>query len=1476
MGPKLATVSLVLLTLFTNSLQQSPYSSSTPECPAYYSGSIAGNSCSQEYSICVDGIRQAAKCSEGFVFYETGCIPTEDSPECQLADDTEEEPYEHFDCSSRNDGLYSLGCINQFVNCVAGQAYQMYCPDDLVFNGKTQDCQESCDDVEEDVITTTSAAYKSDDDSEGYDEGSGENEGYYEPQPTPEQPDTVDFDCNGLENKNYANGCSDIFYTCTNNVAFKRYCPQGTVFNPNQQVCDYDCTTTVITTTQQYVSTTNADVPSTTASTTSEYKTTQEDPSVYTSTQNDQNDFTTRTTASYETTPGFDNTVPIASTTTQTAIICQEGQVTTFGMCSSRFDRCQNNSVRSKQCPVNTLFESSLVLCVFDLPQCQPITVPSTPTYNFYGGAPSDTIVSPFDENVRLKPKFNRRPSYNYGPVGRPVYGNQQMENPFFIPRHRPYGGDRQRSYRRRHSGPVVDSPFSTWMRGRAALNDQFKDYRRARSGKIQYGEARKVEGSKRFILDDEFDGPKAKFVESSIQQIFPEDRHSKKTLGPEEDPDGYKDDKTFDAKDLFGATRRKRSAYYGSQQSGYGQHTAQISSRQAQVNKDCQQYNTPTFLTFGDCFDQFIYCSGNGINRMAACPIGETFNKALRACSETCGVSTPVVTVTVGTTQTSDDSVSSSSSYDGISYATTVPSSYEAYTTDTPSRDLEYTTAPWDEQSDSTSQSWIDQQSTTAAPIGSRCSSVPSGLFSIGCSNKYIQCSNGAAIVRSCGGNLFFDQEKQGCDYKDQVPECDRQEITTYSPIVTQPADDETTYSHGEPPKDIQTTTISSVGDQCAYVSSGLYSIGCSQKYIMCSNGAAITRSCDGNLYFNKAKRACSSKEQVLECSIATVSSDDQPTDLYGSPSDDTPATTLNPVGDRCAYVPSGLFAIGCSQRYIQCSNGVATVRSCSASLYFDQGSESCTFRNQVPECQSNDLSTTDSSRDETTTSGYGYTDEYSYQQSSTAVSEEQSSTTAGYDSTNNSKDQPRTYAPSVVPYDPSAPEKEMDEPEDACAGLSDGSHGQGCSSSFIICSYGRLVNSVTCPLGQGYDPSVQYCRTFSQIPPQACDQEKTTTDAGLAQPLPYATLEGVLSTTQPTTTTIGNDEADVSYTTDNSEGYTTTASYEEESSDVTTYGESTTPTEDTTTEFASDSYTRADDSEEEEDGYEQKCTLGSRASTGFCVQAYLECTATGFAEKSCRVGKLFDTHANRCVPRIACGKEAIRDAIKDVIATTNAPTKKFDGRCAHIEGDGVFALGTCSSNYVLCSYGSAKLQHCAGNQVFSNAKSECVSRDSTSECNVSLNPPVKSYYNNHDQSAYCDGKADGLYGNKRDCSAILQCFGGELFEHPSCPSNLAFNELTGKCDYPQKVSGCENHGRTDGVCTEHGSFIADVNNCSVFYRCVWGRKVVMRCPSGTVFNPALSVCDWPSAVPSCGGSSTDNHSSYGASSYNDDNSGY
>ncbi|CAO4362518.1 unnamed protein product [Caenorhabditis nigoni] len=199
----------------------------------------------------------------------------------------------------------------------------------------------------------------------------------------------------------------------------------------------------------------------------------------------------------------------------------------------------------------------------------------------------------------------------------------------------------------------------------------------------------------------------------------------------------------------------------------------------------------------------------------------------------------------------------------------------------------------------------------------------------------------------------------------------------------------------------------------------------------------------------------------------------------------------------------------------------------------------------------------------------------------------------------------------------------------------------------------------------------SIPNCRTFSQIPAQACDQEDNTTDVGLVRLLPYVTLEDVLSTTTQASITTASDDDETAA----SDEYTTTA----------VYGEETPASDAPAREETTVSYNRADDESEEEEAavYEQKCTPGSRAPTGFCVKNYMECTATGYVEKSCRVGKLFDSNSNRCVARIACGKEAIREAIKDIIATTLATTKKVDGQCAHVEGEGVFALGACSSNY-------------------------------------------------------------------------------------------------------------------------------------------------------------------------------------------------
>lgn len=47
----------------------------------------------------------------------------------------------------------------------------------------------------------------------------------------------------------------------------------------------------------------------------------------------------------------------------------------------------------------------------------------------------------------------------------------------------------------------------------------------------------------------------------------------------------------------------------------------------------------------------------------------------------------------------------------------------------------------------------------------------------------------------------------------------------------------------------------------------------------------------------------------------------------------------------------------------------------------------------------------------------------------------------------------------------------------------------------------------------------------------------------------------------------------------------------------------------------------------------------------------------------------------------------------------------------------------------------------------------------------------------------------------------------------------------------------------------------IAHPDTCSKFVQCANGRKFIMDCGPGTVFNPAVQVCDWPQNVPGCSG---------------------
>merc|ERR1712137_1178992 len=61
-----------------------------------------------------------------------------------------------------------------------------------------------------------------------------------------------------------------------------------------------------------------------------------------------------------------------------------------------------------------------------------------------------------------------------------------------------------------------------------------------------------------------------------------------------------------------------------------------------------------------------------------------------------------------------------------------------------------------------------------------------------------------------------------------------------------------------------------------------------------------------------------------------------------------------------------------------------------------------------------------------------------------------------------------------------------------------------------------------------------------------------------------------------------------------------------------------------------------------------------------------------------------------------------------------------------------------------------------------------------------------------------------------------------------------------------------------TPNVSCQGNGLFPDPNNCQVFYQCVLnigGNWLIYKneCDLGTVFNPAIDICDWPRNVPGC-----------------------
>ncbi|XP_022901762.1 peritrophin-1-like [Onthophagus taurus] len=116
----------------------------------------------------------------------------------------------------------------------------------------------------------------------------------------------------------------------------------------------------------------------------------------------------------------------------------------------------------------------------------------------------------------------------------------------------------------------------------------------------------------------------------------------------------------------------------------------------------------------------------------------------------------------------------------------------------------------------------------------------------------------------------------------------------------------------------------------------------------------------------------------------------------------------------------------------------------------------------------------------------------------------------------------------------------------------------------------------------------------------------------------------------------------------------------------------------------------------------------------------------------------------------------------------------------------------------------------------------------------------------------------------HETNCNQFYECNWGQkvLF---NCPAGLYFNTKLNVCDYPDNVECIKDEEIPDidepevieSTCPETNgplaAYLPHETDCSQFYECDWGNKILMSCPSGLYFNPKLNVCDYPVNVE-CG----------------------
>ncbi|XP_072386334.1 peritrophin-1-like [Diabrotica undecimpunctata] len=193
-----------------------------------------------------------------------------------------------------------------------------------------------------------------------------------------------------------------------------------------------------------------------------------------------------------------------------------------------------------------------------------------------------------------------------------------------------------------------------------------------------------------------------------------------------------------------------------------------------------------------------------------------------------------------------------------------------------------------------------------------------------VNCS-EYIECYAGKASIMECPPDLWWNQEKQYCDYKSNVdckidPSAPTEAPRTRATEATRPSDF-TPDPHCPYPSDV--ITYDYVPGNCS-------------QYYECDHGLRYLETCPSNRLWNHIKNYCDFPDEV-DCSRAPVT-----TTTPG------PSTTPNPV---CVGQKDGTLLPDkddCA-KYYECLRNQAIEFSCPSGTLWNQDAQDCDYPGNV-----------------------------------------------------------------------------------------------------------------------------------------------------------------------------------------------------------------------------------------------------------------------------------------------------------------------------------------------------------------------------------------------------------------------------------------------------------------------------------------------------------------------------------------------